>query len=116
MKTYVYLAEGFEEIEAITVIDVLRRAEIETVTVSITDEKEVKGAGAAPVDVKQFGKEYVQFRQSLMPQFTRYEKWAQSLGNVIKLKPSKKVHEKEVVYLIHLFQIVVILIGFLFVL
>ena len=32
---YVFLANGFEEIEAIAVIDILRRAEIETVTVGI---------------------------------------------------------------------------------
>lgn len=40
----VHLAEGFEEIEAVSIIDVLRRAEIETVVVSVTGQKEVKGA------------------------------------------------------------------------
>jgi 4-methyl-5(b-hydroxyethyl)-thiazole monophosphate biosynthesis len=40
----IYLAEGFEEIEAITVVDVLRRAEIEVRLVSITGRKEVVGA------------------------------------------------------------------------
>lgn len=44
MKAYIFLAEGFEEIEAITPIDVLRRAEIETVTVSISNNKIVTGA------------------------------------------------------------------------
>lgn len=43
-KVYIYLADGFEEIEAVTVIDVLRRAGIAAVTVSITGRKEVKGA------------------------------------------------------------------------
>jgi 4-methyl-5(b-hydroxyethyl)-thiazole monophosphate biosynthesis len=40
----IHLADGFEEIEAISVIDVLRRAEIEVKTVSIMGKKEVIGA------------------------------------------------------------------------
>lgn len=43
-KVNVYLADGFEEIEAVTVIDVLRRAEVEVKTVSVSDNKEVTGA------------------------------------------------------------------------
>ena len=40
---YVFLADGFEEIEALTVVDVLRRAEIPVKTVSVNKEM-VKGA------------------------------------------------------------------------
>lgn len=40
---YVFLAEGFEEIEALTTVDILRRAEIDTKTVGISG-KYVTGA------------------------------------------------------------------------
>lgn len=42
--SYVFLAKGFEEIEALTVVDVLRRADMQVITVSITDSLEVTGA------------------------------------------------------------------------
>ena len=41
---YLHLADGFEEIEAVTVADVLRRANIEVKMVSIMGKKEVIGA------------------------------------------------------------------------
>ena len=45
----VVLAEGFEEIEAISAIDVLRRAEVSVKTMGITGETEVMGAHGIPV-------------------------------------------------------------------
>ena len=42
--TYLFLAQGFEEMEAIAVIDVLRRGGVEVRTVSINDQLEVTGA------------------------------------------------------------------------
>ena len=36
MRACVFLADGFEEIEGLTVVDILRRAGVETQTVSIT--------------------------------------------------------------------------------
>ena len=44
MKTYIFLADGFEEIEALAPLDILRRAGIEAETVSISDEIEVVGS------------------------------------------------------------------------
>lgn len=44
MKVYLFLAEGFEEIEAIAPIDIFRRAGFDTVTVSVMDKKEVTAA------------------------------------------------------------------------
>lgn len=43
-KVWVLLAEGFEEVEALAPVDILRRGGIEVLTISITDQKEVKGA------------------------------------------------------------------------
>ncbi|MBD5356219.1 MAG: DJ-1/PfpI family protein [Bacteroides sp.] len=43
-ESFLFLAEGFEEIEALTAVDVLRRAEIPVKTVSITSALQVKGA------------------------------------------------------------------------
>ncbi len=41
---YVFLADGFEEIEALTPVDIFRRAGLATRTVSITDTSAVTGA------------------------------------------------------------------------
>jgi DJ-1 family protein len=49
MKALLFLAEGFEEIEAISTVDILRRGGVRVETVSITKEKEVKGAHHIPV-------------------------------------------------------------------
>ena len=43
-KAFVHFAEGFEEIEALTIVDVLRRAEIPTEMVSITGHRQITGA------------------------------------------------------------------------
>ena len=43
-ECYVFLAEGFEEIEALTVVDILRRDNIVVQTVSITKDAMVEGA------------------------------------------------------------------------
>lgn len=40
-KVYVFLADGLEMIEGLTVVDIMRRAKIDVVTVSIKNTKEV---------------------------------------------------------------------------
>lgn len=43
-NVYVFLANGFEEIEALAPVDILRRAEVEVTTVSIYEDMTVVGA------------------------------------------------------------------------
>ena len=43
-KIGVFMAEGCEEIEALTVVDMLRRAGIEVAMISVSGKKEVKGS------------------------------------------------------------------------
>ncbi|MDO4190554.1 MAG: DJ-1/PfpI family protein [Bacteroidales bacterium] len=43
-KVYLFLADGFEEIEALAVVDLLRRAEVCVETVSVSNRNEVVGA------------------------------------------------------------------------
>ena len=56
VKVLVPLAEGFEEIEAVSIIDVLRRAEIEVLVASLNAAMLVKGANGivlqADVEIK----------------------------------------------------------------
>lgn len=47
--SFVFLAEGFEEIEALTVIDLLRRAGLPVKTISITKALQVTGAHGVTV-------------------------------------------------------------------
>lgn len=43
-KAVVFMADGFEEIEALTIVDILRRAEVQVKLCSIQDTMEVTGA------------------------------------------------------------------------
>jgi 4-methyl-5(b-hydroxyethyl)-thiazole monophosphate biosynthesis len=50
MKTsFIFLADGFEEVEALTCVDVMRRAGMPVVTVSINPGREVTGAHGVTV-------------------------------------------------------------------
>ncbi len=48
-KLFLFLAEGFEEIEALCVVDICRRAGLDLVTVSVTGDKQVLGSHNIPV-------------------------------------------------------------------
>lgn len=49
MQIYVFLADGFEEIEAIAPIDVFRRAELKVTVVSVSGDQLVQGAHGVSV-------------------------------------------------------------------
>lgn len=50
MKTvFIFLITGFEEIEALATVDILRRAGLDVKTVSLTDDKVVVGSHNVPV-------------------------------------------------------------------
>jgi len=46
-----------------------------------------------------YSREYMQFREEMSPELSRYERWCYSLGSIIKLKPSKKDEEKVAKYI-----------------
>lgn len=48
-RAFVLLATGFEELEAIGTIDILRRGGVETITVSVTGDRTVTGVHNIPV-------------------------------------------------------------------
>ena len=43
-RVYIFLADGFEEVEALTVVDILRRGQIDLVMVSVSGNREVEGS------------------------------------------------------------------------
>lgn len=53
-KVYLFLAEGFEEVEAITIVDILRRAELSVIMVSVTDELMVTGSHSISILADSF--------------------------------------------------------------
>ena len=55
-KIGLFLADGCEEIEALTVVDILRRAGIEILTLSITDSLKVAGAHSIIIEADALAK------------------------------------------------------------
>ena len=50
-EVYVFFATGFEEIEGLTCVDLMRRADIDVTTVSVTGEHTVVGSHKIPVQM-----------------------------------------------------------------
>ena len=57
MTSFIFLAQGFEEVEALTVVDVMRRAGMAVRTVSITDSRHVAGAHGITIEAELTFKE-----------------------------------------------------------
>ena len=65
---YVFLANGFEEIEAISVIDILRRAELDVMTVGVGDLTVVGAHGVSiTADVKADEADFIDVDLMVLP-------------------------------------------------
>lgn len=79
MKIFLFLADGFEEIEAIAPVDIFRRAGLDVVTVSINAQKEVQGAHGIVVkadtlfDENDYQGDYLIFLPGGMPGTTNLD-------------------------------------------
>lgn len=65
IMVYLFLGTGFEEVEAVATIDVLRRAEVELTTVSVMGERSVAGAHGVRIEADKMFDE-VEFLNSDM--------------------------------------------------
>lgn len=87
---YLFLANGFEELEAITVVDLLRRADIQIKTVSIMEDKLVYGSKGIGIEADalfksiEFGKGTMVILPGGMPGTT----------NLCNYKPLEEVIEE----------------------
>lgn len=89
-KVCVFLADGFEEIEGLTVVDLLRRAGVEVTTVSITGQPTIHGAHQIDVQadkVFEAIETYDEYDMLVLPggmPGTLHLKEHQGLGDVLK--------------------------------
>ena len=52
-------------------------------------ESQISGSGSV-IKKTDYSQSYLKFKEEMSPEVSRYERWAKSLGNVIKLKISEK--------------------------
>lgn len=57
-------------------------------------ESEINPSTPSASIQKDFSDEYATFKKEMIPELSRYERWAKSLGNIIKIKVAKKSREK----------------------
>ena len=66
-KVYIFLADGFEDIEGLTVVDLMRRAGITITTVSIKNTKQITTAHGITMPVSYTHLRAHETDQSRMP-------------------------------------------------
>ena len=91
MKTYLFLADGFEEIEALSVVDIFRRAGLELETVTISSSGEVAGAHGIRVAADIFLKD-VDWGEANMLVFPGGMPGAQNLASSAQLMEKMQAH------------------------
>ena len=57
-------------------------------------ESEISSDFSSSSQAHAYSQEYSQFKSDMIPELSRYEKWAQSLGNIIKIKVSESDRQK----------------------
>jgi Flp pilus assembly protein TadB len=57
-------------------------------------DKQLGDYNKNPTPQGKFSKSYETFRSSMMPEFSRYERWCKSLGNVFTMKLGKKDNDR----------------------
>ena len=57
-------------------------------------EKQMKGYNESSGETKKFSQSYERFKGSMLPEFSRYERWCKSMGNVFKMKIGSKDKSK----------------------
>ncbi|MFR9165261.1 MAG: DJ-1 family glyoxalase III [Dysgonomonas sp.] len=68
-EVYIFLTTGFEEIEALATIDILRRGEVNVKSVSLEKDKQVSGSHGIPViaDVMFSGVDFSKAEMLILP-------------------------------------------------
>lgn len=84
MKYAILMDDGVEEIEALTVVDILRRAEIEIDMISASDDRRVTGAHGIVIEADNIGNDV---------RFSKYDGVIipGGMGNVNRLKANSHV-------------------------
>lgn len=93
-KVNIFFADGLEEIEGLTVVDLLRRAGIETTIVSIMNSLEINGSHGIKITADKMLKD-VDFKNSDMIVLPGGLKGTNNLGNCKELVEQIKSYNKD---------------------